>query len=134
MRGLKRLGHAPERVASSPLPRAWETAEIAARELGCRSGVERCDLLKPGVPVVKLREWVIGRGAKESVMLVGHMPGLARLVSHLLAGDDRVEVVFKKSAVCRLTRSINRRGAPYRLDWLLQPRQLRAIRADTRRG
>lgn len=127
VRGLAGLACAPDRIVSSPLPRAWETAQIAAEELGDAAEVVPSDLLKPGTSIVKLREWVTGQEAAGSMMLVGHMPGLARLVSHLLAGDDRVGVVLKKSAACMLSRAPNSRSPSYRLDWLLQPRQLRAL-------
>ncbi|MBD3317497.1 MAG: hypothetical protein GF344_17035 [Chitinivibrionales bacterium] len=127
VRGLKMMKCSPGRVVSSPLPRAWETAQIAATELGCDSEVAPSDLLKPGVPVAKTRDWVIEQEVERGMMLVGHMPGLARLVSYLLAGDDRVEIVLKKSGACLLTRTIARRRAPYRLDWLLQPGQLRTF-------
>ena len=44
---LKTLQISPERIISSPLPRAWRTAELIADELGRSRRLEKSDSLRP---------------------------------------------------------------------------------------
>src|SRR5690606_11343603 len=47
-RGMRRLGIAPELMLSSPLVRARETAELAAKELEGPPAIELTETLSPG--------------------------------------------------------------------------------------
>jgi phosphohistidine phosphatase len=125
-RGLAALGVADEIDAAltSPLARARETAEIAARELGVEDIVET-EALAPGCdPAAVLRE--ARRAAKRGVLLVGHEPDMGALLSWLLAGSGgAVAAPFKKAAVAcvELEGGGNRGG----LVWFATPGMLRAI-------
>jgi phosphohistidine phosphatase len=125
-KALRALGCAPERIGTSPLVRARQTAEILADALDVKRELETCEFLSPGSDAEALIRWL--RDVRtDSAMIVGHMPDLAHLASALLAQKASLDIVFKKSGVC----CISFEGAPTagagRLEWLLQPKQLRVL-------
>jgi len=69
-----------EVVLTSPLPRASQTAEIAARYIDAKCVEEKS--LAPGFGRSELKKIVKNRGA-ESVMLVGHEPDFSKTVCKL---------------------------------------------------
>lgn len=121
--GLRELGCRPDRILTSPLVRARETADIIAAVLPGNTRVEAVACLGPGVP----QQDVVARLCRQNagaVMLVGHMPSLAMLVAFLLSGRTDWDVHLKKASACRL--SFEGRPAPGTacLEWLLQPNAL----------
>ena len=68
---LGEMNVAPGVILSSPLPRAYQTAEIAADALGLKVQAEPA--LRPGFTTAKARA-LMKRVAGEDVMLVGHEP------------------------------------------------------------
>ena len=110
-RGLARIAR-PERILSSPLVRAVETAEILARALGHDGFREEGSLAPGGDPHALLAR--LAREGGESVALVGHEPDLSEL-AFLLAG--RIEL--KKAGVALIEGEP--RPGEGRLAWLLPP-------------
>jgi len=123
-RGLAALEVAPGVVASSPLRRAQETADIVAEVLETRTDV--CPALAPGGDVKDLIEW-LEELAEDSVLAVGHMPDLAEMLSYLVSGDARARVEFKKAAVALVQFDGRPRVGAGMLAWLLPPSVLRAL-------
>ncbi len=123
-RGLRRLGVAPDRVVTSPLPRARRTAEIIADVLGRSSELEDSDSLRPGATAGSVREWLGTRGEERS-MLVGHNPNLTELLG-LLAGVTSSPLPFelKKGGVAAITDDGNGRTT---IQWLATPRLIRRL-------
>ncbi len=96
--------------------RAKQTAEILAARLDPLRGLRETDDLEPTHGPGRAREAI--EAAAEPLMLVGHLPHLARLASLLLAGDPNTDIVrFRPGAIARLDRA--ERG--WVLDWLLIP-------------
>ena len=58
--GLSAAGCRPDRIISSPLVRAKQTAEIIASALGGDISVEFSELLAPGAPTKKVLSWLAG--------------------------------------------------------------------------
>ncbi len=123
VRGLSSLGCRPERIVSSPLVRAAETAAIAARKLLEDRDVEFSDLLKPGGSIRQLAAW-LGKQRETSLMLVGHNPGLEILASYLLTGRLRPLLRLKKAGACSLQLGGDGRAT---LQWLHTASQLRKL-------
>jgi phosphohistidine phosphatase len=123
-KGLKRLKVEPDRVITSPLPRARRTAEIAAEVLGLADRLEHADVLKAGSPPEAIRDWLESFGG-ESLMLVGHNPDLTDLLG-LLAGfpGDSPPFELKKAGVAALEG--DGRG-PYLIHWLATPKMIRRL-------
>ena len=113
-------------MGTSPLPRAEETARIMAEVLCPDVPFEKCEFLRIGASAESVVGWLKGL-REDSVMIVGHMPGVAEIASSLLTKRPGLDIVFKKAAVC----CISFEGAPAsgsgRLEWLLQPAQLSAL-------
>jgi phosphohistidine phosphatase len=70
----------PDVVLTSPLPRASQTAEIAARYIDAKCVEE--ELLAPGFGRSELKKLLKKRGG-DSVMLVGHEPDFSKTVGKL---------------------------------------------------
>jgi len=96
--------------------RAKQTAEILAAHLGPVRGVHEVNYLAPSADPGRAQDAV--EKATEPLMLVGHLPHLARLASLLLVGDAHREIVrFRTAAMARLERTD--RG--WALSWILTP-------------
>jgi phosphohistidine phosphatase len=127
-RGLRRIGVAPDRVVSSPLRRAAETAALLARVLAPGLEVEIEASLAPGCEPAELVRWLGSARPGCSIALVGHQPGMGRLASFLLTGSsDAAPLKFKKGSVASLHLRAGRSPGSAELEWFLTPRQLRAM-------
>jgi phosphohistidine phosphatase len=123
-RGLRRLGLAPERIISSPLPRAWETAEIVADALGMSDLLEASEMLRADHDAASIRDWVLTR-TEDRLMIVGHNPGLSALLGLLVTGtDDFLLCELKKGGVAALS---TRAEGGFILDWIAPPKILRRL-------
>jgi phosphohistidine phosphatase len=125
-KGLRKFQVEFDLVASSPLVRARQTAEIVAEALKFRQPLNEWDELVPeGAVEAVLRRLREFRECK-SVLLVGHQPSIGCLASYLVSGDARVSLPFKKGAVfCFQTND----PPPWagELLWMLPSRMLRQI-------
>jgi phosphohistidine phosphatase len=113
---LARLKIKPAKILTSPLPRALQTAEIAAEHLRAPIEVTKC--LTKSFTLHKLEELLLGE--PDCVMLVGHEPNFSRVIKALTGG----EIKLRKSGVARLT--VDPKKMKGRLDWLLTPKTCRA--------
>ena len=77
---LDRLKVRPNLIVTSPLPRAAQTAEIAADYL--KAKLRKDELLAPGFGPSKLRT-VLKRHRARVLMLVGHEPDFTQVISEL---------------------------------------------------
>jgi phosphohistidine phosphatase len=126
-RGLARLLGGLDRLASSPLVRARQTAEIVAAAFGGLSIVET-PTLAPDTRPDRFLAWLAGgasSGAAGVVAAVGHQPHLGRLAGRLLRGDDRPVVEFKKGSAALF--EVDLAGGTAVLRWSLAPAQLRSL-------
>jgi phosphohistidine phosphatase len=125
-RGLRRLAIEPDGIVSSPLPRAWQTAEIIAEVLGLSSCLEASDDLRVDRSAAMIRDWISSR-VESRLMIVGHDPAFTDLVGLLVTGRAGPPVcALKKGAVAVFSRRQGETGT-YALDWLAQPRLLRQV-------
>ncbi|MBV9324381.1 MAG: phosphohistidine phosphatase SixA [Chloroflexi bacterium] len=126
-RGLARVAPSVDRVLSSPLSRAWRTAELLASDAKWPKPVV-CQPLEPGGTPAGVLLAVQGHGRALAVALVGHEPSMHELVSYLLTGDTRqLQVEFRKGGVARLEIGEGLRPGTARLVWLLAPKVLRGL-------
>ena len=112
---LRDGGMKVDRIATSPLVRTRETAEIMAEVFEIESGVEEVAALAPGSDWPALVEWTIHQDAQR-VAWVGHAPCVGRLVA-LTIGDGSVAIRMQKGAVASL-RLDDGPGHPGELEWL----------------
>lgn len=124
--GLRTLVPDIQLLATSPLARARETADILAAVYRPLKPVVVSELA-PGQPTAAVARWLDGERRHDTVAIVGHEPGLSRAVSWLLAGTERSFVELKKGAACLLTFPSAVAAASGTLLWALTPAQLRAL-------
>jgi len=94
---LHRMGVTFDRILTSPLARARETAEIVASALG-ETDVVECEHLAPGHAPASVIDFL--KHAKcRSAAVVGHEPQLGELVALMLCGSSRSVVDMKKASV-----------------------------------
>jgi len=121
-KGLKKLGVEPVVVLTSPLTRALQTAEIAAREVTPARPPEVANELASGATPGEILKAV--RKKDGDVMIVGHDPDFSALISYLLAGDSRPFTDFSKSGVMALRFGGKPEHGGGRLLWYMRRKQL----------
>ncbi|HET7248294.1 MAG TPA: histidine phosphatase family protein [Gemmatimonadales bacterium] len=115
-----------QQLATSPLTRAVQTAEILAAAYDGLDPVV-VPVLAPAQSPVDVTRWLAGERRHETVAIVGHEPGLSRVVSWLLAGSERSFVEIKKGAAVLLAFPDAVDAAAATLQWALTPSQLRGL-------
>ncbi len=123
-KGLKRLLPEISILATSPLARAKETAQILSARYD-QIEVMELSLLSPGNKPEALHTWLREQPQDATVALVGHEPDLAVFASYLLTGRQESHLVLKKGAGCLI--DLPDRSAAGKLEWLLQPGALRKL-------
>ncbi|HUT23483.1 MAG TPA: phosphohistidine phosphatase SixA [Sumerlaeia bacterium] len=101
---LKPLGLRVDAIWHSGKARAAQTADILASALVSTQGVVQRDGLAPKDPTGPLKEALLAAGAadgaREDVMIVGHLPFLGLLASSLIANDALADAVaFRQGGV-----------------------------------
>lgn len=118
VRRLAERGMEVDLVATSPLVRCRETAEILATELGGIPRVEVVEALAPGADWQTLVEWTVQQDASR-VAWVGHAPCVGRLVA-VSIGDGSAAVRMAKGAIAAISLD-DGPGQPGELEWLVTP-------------
>lgn len=123
-RGLAQICGRPDTLLTSPLPRAAETAEIAAKAWGRVTPTEEPALANASIDGILT---VLARYAPDQhVALVGHEPTLSIFLARLLGSGAGERFAFRKGGVAQ----VDVPGPPAeggRLEWFLRPRILRAL-------
>jgi len=126
-RGLKTLVPSVELVLSSPLTRAWQTAEILEDQVGWPAPL-RFDALGQNRPPLEVLEALKPHASAASLALVGHEPSLHELASFFLTGEPQsANLVMRKGGVASLFFDHTLVPAGAVLEWLLRPRILRLL-------
>jgi phosphohistidine phosphatase len=125
-KGLARLVDDLDILATSPLTRAHETADILADELDGPAPTE-LQLLAPRGSPGRLLAWVADQPADATVALIGHEPDLGCFAGYLLGGKASSFIELKKGAACLISFEREPKAGEGRLQWLLTPSQLRKL-------
>jgi len=123
--GLRALQMRVDRVLTSPLVRAAQTAEILGAGIGYASPLVTVDALRPGGRYDALMAALGRLGDDRAVALVGHMPSIGEIAARLIGAVE--PLAFKKGGTC----CIETDGLPPtragQLRWFVPPRALRAL-------
>jgi phosphohistidine phosphatase len=125
-RALGNLGTPIDLILTSPYLRAADTARILRKELDLNKDklITVADLAPGGDANCLMQDVREKYGTFGNVALVGHEPGLSRLISVLLSGDPTLPITLKKGGVCCLSVDKLEYGRCATLEWLLAPAQL----------
>lgn len=109
-----------DRIEHSEKLRARQTAEILATRLRPANGAQQVTGLAPNDDVAPVSARL--QQESRSIMLVGHLPHLSRLVSRLLRLESNRDVVrFQMGGIVRLDRS---ETGQWMVRWVLPPELL----------
>ena len=126
-RGLEKLEVRPDRILSSPLIRARQTAEILRDAVQPHLEIEHTPHLKPDADFGDALGAVAALSAK-SIAVVGHEPHMSGFASYLLCGPKHsASLVFRKGAAALIRFPDEAAPGLGFLEWLLQPAALRRI-------
>lgn len=127
--GLKEISEAPDRVLTSPLVRARQSAQILTDVAGWPQAEEAPELSPRGSAPAVLR--LLGKDRSKRVAVVGHQPGLGALLTACLIGDGgALPIELKKNAVACVSFAGSPRPGRAALQWLATPCMLRGFRHD----
>lgn len=120
-RRIRRLAPEVDELLSSPLTRAWQTAEILHRVAGWPTPTAFPDL-EPGASPREAIRSLKTYASAGAIALVGHEPDLGELASRLLAGEGAARLLsMKKGGILRLRVDAALRAGSAELVWLLTP-------------
>lgn len=123
--GLQTVVHRIDRVFSSPLPRARQSAELLCHAYSLHQGPELLPVLNGGAAPDLLPALEAARPAG-TIAVVGHEPQLSRWVGWLTTGSDRSHLRLRKAGACLLELPRFEAGAA-ELQWLLAPGMLEQL-------
>ena len=123
--GLPALVRDVQLLATSPLTRAVQTAEIVATEYGCE--IVTLEALAPDRDPEDAVRWLRKQEPDLTVGLVGHEPHLSSLVGYLLTGKRASFLDLKKGGAGLLEMTAPLQPGGGALEWLLTPRALRRL-------
>ena len=129
--GLREFSKTPDKLLTSPLVRARQTARILTEVAGWPRAQEVTEL-SPGHPPQALLS-LLAKGGGKLVAVVGHQPGLGHLLTTCLLGvGEELPIEMKKHAVACVSFEGSIRPGNAALKWLATPRMLRALRPNKR--
>ena len=117
-----------DRVATSPLKRAKETAEIVVKVYDSSSPkLEVWDELRPEGNKADLIVKLSKLKQDSDIMLAGHEPYLSTLIGEMISGSTSARIVLKKAGVAKVQIHSFSPKVNGELRWLLTPRQLKKL-------
>ena len=132
-RGLAKLEKGISLVLTSPLIRAAQTAQILRETLGDKARLVTLEDLAPGGSNRAVIAHLAELPATRTLALVGHEPGLGKMVALLALGSGTTgEIRLRKAGAATLRFDGPARAGGGDLVWLL-PRRLLTRLARTRR-
>lgn len=117
---LKKINIQVERVIHSEKLRAIQTAELLAHAVSPGVQPETSGIINPN-DNPKAFDWQSESWGKD-MLVVGHLPFMARLVSHLVIGDEgRVITAYQPGSIVCLERQDD---GQWQIDWMIRPELL----------
>lgn len=121
---LASRGFAPELIATSPLVRCVETAQLVAQSVDGRPDVVERDELLPGSDLEGLLAWSeIQSSRYQRIAWVGHAPDVGQLTAALI-GNGHGWIRFAKGAVAAIRFPGPPRPSEAELRWLVTAKVL----------
>jgi phosphohistidine phosphatase len=117
----RKMSVQPDRIVHSPKLRAQQTAALLAGQLKPHKGMDQADHLLPMDDPGFWAEQMAGM--QEDMMLIGHLPFMARMAGLLVCGDkEKMCVDFKMGGIVCLKRFDDNQWA---VAWMAVPDMVR---------
>ena len=124
--GMKRAGWEFDALLSSPLVRAWQTAELVKAYLPFRGKIETVEELLPGRSLKAMLQKLAKR-SESNFLLVGHEPMLSQWIAQILGAGSQGDFRLKKGGLCHLSLERAEEFAAAELVAFIPPKILRAM-------
>jgi phosphohistidine phosphatase len=127
-KALVELGIKFDFIATSPLKRSSQTAEVVAKALKVKKGnLEEWNELKPEGRRPDLYRKLSQFKPESSVLVVGHEPYLSTMISEVAFGNGVGGIVLKKAGLAKLNLTSFEPKIKGELRWLLTPKHLKKV-------
>lgn len=108
-----------EAIVSSPLTRAMQTAELAAKEFGHRNKIVVNDAMRPEASYDQFQDLLTQYSKAKAIMVVGHNPSITEFLIHSLTGSENCQCFdLKKCAVAK----VDVQEGKAVLNWMFTPK------------
>lgn len=127
---LKKLKINFDRIITSPLKRAHQTAVIVSNVFAIEDRVEDWGELKPEGNRLELYKKLSQLKLDLSLLIIGHQPYLSEMIGDLIFdhdGDNDSRIILKKSGLAKIVITSFMPTMKGELRWLLSPKLLRKI-------
>ncbi|MGD1836247.1 MAG: phosphohistidine phosphatase SixA, partial [Nitrososphaeraceae archaeon] len=109
-KSLKTLDIKINYIFTSPLPRAYQTSTIIAREHNLENKIEILDSLKPGGKKIDLYNTISNLKITSSVLIIGHEPYLTDMISDIISISESSNDSSKKSDTKKININLKKAG------------------------
>ncbi len=127
---LKKLKINFDRIITSPLKRAHQTAVIVSNVFAIEDRVEDWGELKPEGNRLELYKKLSQLKSDLSLLIIGHQPYLSEMIGDLIFdhdGDNDPRIILRKSGLAKIVITSFMPTVKGELRWLLSPKLLRKI-------
>ena len=117
-------------IVSSPLKRSLQTASLVGTETGYESQILLSNALVPEATQQDFQKLLYETRGHENILVVGHNPNINSFLGNLLVPANThatAQVRLRKGSLARLSLM----KGPATLQWLLDPRTIRALYATS---
>ncbi len=129
---LAALGIRFDKIVSSPLRRASESAAIIARQTGYQSRIALAPALRPDGTYERFLELLSEMRNADSALLIGHNLKLAEFIGRLISNSSgRAGIHLKTGTVAKV---VKKRTGAATLQWCMTQKLLRAYLAEQDSG
>ena len=116
----------PDFVATSPLKRARQTAEIVAKALKVKKAdFEEWNELKPEGHHQELYRRLAQFKPDSNVIVVGHEPYLSAIIGEMVFGSSSGRIILKKAGIAKVLVTSFHPRIKGELRWLLVPKHMK---------
>src|ERR1700733_5815370 len=127
-KGIRRMGLQLDWILTSPFRRAYDTAQIVAKEFKLEDKLKVTKMLAVGGDSKALvRHLGLNFRSWESVLLVGHQPSLGQLIGTLVTDNQDLDLEFDKGSLAKLSSDSLTYGRCACLEWVLTAKILKKL-------
>ena len=119
-------------VVASPLKRSLQTASLIGNETGYEAPILISNALAPAAALIEFQKLLRDSRNYENVLLVGHNPNISSFLGAIMVPDSAppAAIRLRKGSLARLSLTTG----PATLQWLLDPRTVRALYTTSTRS